>query len=60
MHGKRLNAVTFCQLCNSHAIYVLVIPPGANLERYGHADRTHHRLQDGGDQGLIAQQRGTT
>ena len=60
MHGKRLNAVTFCQLCNSHAIYALVIPAGANLERYGHADGTHHRGQDGGDQGLVTQQRGTT
>ena len=60
MHGKRLNAVTFCQLCNSHAIYVLAIPAGANLERYGHADGAYHRSQDGGDQGLVAQQRGTT
>ena len=59
MYGKRLNAVTFCQPCNSHAIYGLAIPAGANLERYGHADRTHHRIQDGGDQRLIAQQRRT-
>ena len=56
MHGKRLNAVTFCQLCNSHAIDRLAIPTGANLERYGHAHRTHHSIEDGGDQRLIAQQ----
>ena len=57
VHGERADAGVLGDPGDRERVAVLRIRTRADLERHRHVDRAHDRVEDRGDQRLVAQQR---
>ena len=57
VHGECCDAAGLGDACDVHAVAMLAIPAGADLERHRHVDRADDRLENARDQRLVREQR---
>ena len=54
VHGQRLNAGLLSEAGHPHAVIAFGAPAGTDLQRDRHIHRRYHRVENLGNQGLIA------